>query len=282
MLLEWKGNVDTKRLKSAVEQLVQRHEALRTSFHWVDEELVQKVHAEAEMTWEMFHADSEEEVKQIAADFIRPFDLGQAPLLRAALIHAKESCYLLLDMHHIVSDGISVEEILYRELGALYQGQELPPLSKQYKDYALWQQQWLGSEECLRRKEYWLKQLEGEIPVLELPADYPSPPVQEFAGDKVSFEVKPALVERLKQIGQRENATLFMMLFSAYKVLISKLSGQEDIIVGIPVAGPRAKSWMEPVFGMFVNTLPLRSQPKKELSFASYTATSQNPGAGSL
>ncbi|WP_370589185.1 amino acid adenylation domain-containing protein [Thermoactinomyces sp. CICC 24226] len=269
VLLEWKGNVDTKRLKSAVEQLVQRHEALRTSFHWVDEELVQKVHAEAEITWEMFHADSEEEVKRIAADFIRPFDLGQAPLLRAALIHAKESCYLLLDMHHIVSDGISVEEILYRELGALYQGQELPPLSKQYKDYALWQQQWLGSEECLRRKEYWLKQLEGEIPVLELPADYPRSPVQEFAGDKVSFEVKPALVERLKQIGQRENATLFMMLFSAYKVLISKLSGQEDIIVGIPVAG-RAKSWMEPVFGMFVNTLPLRSQPKKELSFAGY------------
>lgn len=269
VMLELKGDLEPDRLKSALKQFVQRHEALRTSFHWVDEELVQKVHAEADVTWEMFYADTDEEVKRIAGEFIRPFDLEKAPLLRAALIDTKQSHYLIIDMHHIISDGISVEEILYRELGALYQGQELPEPDKQYKDYVLWQQQWLTSEECRKRKEYWLKQLQGEIPVLELPTDFPRPPVQEFTGEKDSFVVKPALVERLKQIGKRENATLFMMLFSAYKVLISKLSGQEDTIVGIPVAG-RGQSWLEPVFGMFVNTLPLRSQPKSELSFADY------------
>ncbi|MBA4602106.1 non-ribosomal peptide synthetase [Thermoactinomyces mirandus] len=270
VMLELRGELDEKRLQSAFENFVQRHEALRTSFHLADGEVVQKVQSEVELPWKVYRASSMDEVKQIAETFISPFDLGKAPLFRVALIHHPDQRhYLVIDMHHIVSDGISVEEILYRELGALYKGEVLPVPDLQYKDYAAWQQEWLKSEECRKQKEYWLNRLSGSIPVLELPTDYQRPFVQEFAGDKVRFSVGASLTERLKRIAKQENSTLFMMLFAAYKVLLAKLSGQEDIIAGFPVAG-RGQPRLESVFGMFVNTLPLRSQPCMDLSFSDY------------
>lgn len=270
VMLELRGNVDEARLQKAIEDFMQRHEALRTSFHLVDDELVQKVHSQVDLPWKVFHAESRDEVNQIAETFISPFDLEKAPLFRVALIHhLDQSHYLVMDMHHIISDGISVEEILYRELGALYQGGTLPAPDLQYKDYAIWQQEWLKSEECHKQKEYWLNCLSGSVPVLELPTDYQRPAVQEFAGDKVQFDVEASLSKRLRRTAKLENSTLFMTLFAAYKVLLAKLSGQEDIIAGFPVAG-RRQSRLESVFGMFVNTLPMRSQPRMELSFSGY------------
>ncbi len=270
VMLELRGDLDEVRLQSAFERFVQRHEALRTSFHLVDDELVQKIHPQVDLPWTVFYVSSLEEVKHTAEAFISPFDLGKAPLIRVALInYLDHSSYLVIDMHHIVSDGISVEEILYRELGALYKGETLPEPNLQYKDYAIWQQDWLKSEECHKQKQYWLNSLSGSIPVLELPTDYQRPAVQDFSGDKVQFSVDESITERLKQTAIQENSTLFMMLFAAYKILLAKLSGQEDIIAGFPVAG-RGRSRLESVFGMFVNTLPMRSQPRMELPFANY------------
>ncbi|MBT2572379.1 amino acid adenylation domain-containing protein, partial [Bacillus sp. ISL-51] len=240
---------------------IERHESLRTSFETgPDGEPVQRIHDKVS-----FNLTDETS----AEAFVRPFRLDEAPLFRAALVKETDERHLLLtDMHHIISDGVSVNTLI-REFGELYAGRTLAPMRIQYKDYAVWQREFKQGETYQKQEAYWLKQLDGELPVLELPADKARPAVRSFAGDKVSCTLDAETAAGLHRIARDHGSTLYMVLLAAYNTLLARLSGQEDIIVGSPIAGRPHKD-LEPVLGMFVNTLAIRTQPKGGKRFTDY------------
>ncbi|MFK2815470.1 plipastatin non-ribosomal peptide synthetase PpsC [Bacillus subtilis] len=268
-VLELEGKLNPERMDRAFKELIKRHESLRTSFEQdAGGDPVQRIHDEAPFTLQttVLGARTEQEA---AAAFIKPFDLSQAPLFRAQIVKVSDERHLLLvDMHHIISDGVSVN-ILIREFGELYNNRKLPALRIQYKDYAVWQEGFKTGDAYKTQEEYWLKQLEGELPVLDLPADHARPPVRSFAGDKVSFTLEPEVASGLHKLARENGSTLYMVLLTAYTAFLSRLSGQEDIIVGSPIAGRPHKD-LEPILGMFVNTLALRTRPEGGKPFVQY------------
>src|SRR5207245_9999709 len=186
-------------------------------------------------------AEARRRAKEAAA---QPFDLERGPLLRARLLRLGESeHWLLLTLHHIVTDGWS-SGVLRRELSLLYEAfregrpAPLPELPVQYADYAMWQREWLQGDALAEQLSYW-KQALAELPVLELPTDRPPPAVQSYRGGRLAFELGEDLTRGLKELGRREGATLFMTLLAAFQVLLYRYSGQDDVAVGVPVAGRR-------------------------------------------
>jgi len=265
------GDLDQGKLEKVFRQFIHRHETLRTSFHMVNEEVVQVVHEEN-------YKIQITKYKQIpnhklqntnTAPFIRPFDLSTAPLIRIGLTAlAGHRHVFMMDLHHIVSDGVS-QGLSFREFMALYNDEKLPPLRIQYKDYAVWQQSEEERKRIAKQREYWLTEFAGEIPVLNLPLDFARPTVQSFDGRQVSTQLDAALTDGIKQMAFANDATLFMVLLSFYTLLLAKLSGQEDIVVGTPAAG-RDHADLQPIIGMFVNTLALRNQPSGEKRFTDF------------
>jgi len=267
-VLELDGALDTARLKTVFSKLIQRHEALRTSFE-VAEELMQRVHKNVQFDIEIYDEADDKAIEGIVKNFIRPFDLSQAPLLRVGLI--KVSLYkhiLMFDMQHIISDGISMG-ILVEEFSRLYAGEELTPLRIQYKDFSEWQNELLRSVRIKAQEEYWLKQFEGEIPVLNLPTDYQRPVMQSFEGDFIGFTIDKELTNKLRQIAKDTGSTMYMVLLSTFNILLSKHSAQEDIVIGSPIAG-RPHADLENIIGMFVNTLAMRNYPSGEKSYREF------------
>ncbi|GIO85791.1 plipastatin synthase subunit C [Paenibacillus faecis] len=262
------GEVNTAHLQQIVDQMVERHEVFRTSFHVVDGELVQKVHPRAHCrveTVEMLGAAREEVQRQISS-FILPFDLEEAPLLRIRLLQTgQEENVLFIDMHHIISDGLS-GDLMLRELEQLYRGDRLPPLEIQYKDYAAWLNGRLSGEEMKALEAYWLEHFSGELPVLNLPLDYRRPAMQSFNGETLPFSLQSELSGALRELSRDTGSTLFAVMLSAYYVLLSKYTGQEDIVVGSPVAGRQHRD-VQDMLGMFINTVALRGFPERHKTF---------------
>ncbi|MEC0636197.1 amino acid adenylation domain-containing protein, partial [Bacillus haynesii] len=260
-VLKLTGPLDRARLDEVFRQLIRRHESLRTSFEAeADGEPVQRIYDDIPFT--LIELAS-------AEDFVRPFQLQEAPLFRASLVkEAEESHLLLVDMHHIISDGVSVNTLIF-EFCELYANRTLDPLRIQYKDYAVWQKAFKKGEAYKRQEAYWLKQLYGELPVLDLPADNARPAVRRFAGDHVSFSLDADTSAGLYQIARDNGCTLYMVLLAAYSTLLARLSGQEDIIIGSPIAGRPHKD-LEPVIGMFVNTLAVRTHPTENKCFSDF------------
>lgn len=273
IVMQIDGKLDRARFTRAFAQLIQRHEALRTSFHMVDGELMQRVQPTAECpieTYTLAKTAPRSEVEALIGWFIRPFDLAQAPLFRVGVIQWGDVQILIFDIHHIIADGTS-QEIIITEFLRLYVGEILPPLKIQYRDFASWQNQVLASDMGQARVQYWLgkfaPELTGrEIPVLNLPLDYPRPAKQSFDGARHRFTVTPELTAKLRTLVKNSGATLFMVLMAAYNLLLAKYSGQEDIIVGTPVAG-RIQPELNGIIGMFVNTLAIRSFPEGQKTF---------------
>ncbi|WP_144028932.1 non-ribosomal peptide synthetase, partial [Paenibacillus tyrfis] len=264
-VLSVEGALDRGRLEEAFRKLIERHDTLRTSFTMIDGEPVQRIHAAVSFGVDYVQA-KEEEVEAYISRFVRAFDLGQAPLLRVQLLELdRERHVLLFDMHHIISDGVSMG-LLIEEFSRLYEGQELPPLRIQYKDYAVWQQAQVQSERMSKQEAYWLEAFQGELPVLDLPTDYVRPAVQSFEGDRVCFEIDGSRSEALKRLAAQTGSTLYMVLLAAYTSLLHKYTGQEDIIVGTPIAG-RPHADLGSMIGMFVNTLAIRNNPSGEKTF---------------
>ncbi len=267
-VLRLKGKLDAEKLKSVMKQLTERHEAFRTTFDIKDGETVQRIWAEAYIDMEYYEA-SEEDAEQIIQSFIRPFRLDQLPLVRTGLVKLAEHDHLLLfDMHHIISDGASVG-VLIDELSRLYGGETLEPLRIHYKDYAVWQQKFIQSEQYRKQEEHWLRELDGELPVLTLPADYSRPAVQTFEGDKLVFSLTEEQTSALRSLAKQTDSTMYMVLLASYSAFLSKLSGQHDIIVGSPAAG-RSHADLANVIGVFVNTLALRTYPEADKTFTDY------------
>ncbi|REK74755.1 non-ribosomal peptide synthetase [Paenibacillus paeoniae] len=267
LLLE--GTVESERLSKALAALVRRHDILRTALVMQEGEPVQVIQEEAELVLEEIAGEGRSEEEHIRL-FLRPFDLSQAPLVRVALVHLGQARSLLLtDMHHSIADGVSMgiwaEELMQQYDG----GPERAKPRIQYKDYAIWQQEQLAGEAMQAQERYWLSQFAGELPVLELPTDKPRPPLRSFAGDRITFSSGAELGGKLKRLAEETGATLHMLLLAAYNVLLSRYTGQTDIVVGTPVAGRDAPE-TEGLIGMFVHTLALRNKQEPEQTFRAF------------
>jgi len=261
------GPLTVTQVEAAMRQVVARHEALRTHFELVDGE-VRQVVTDAE-DFKVEYESQSAEAEEVMKGFVKPFDLGTAPLLRMKLVRRGETEHLVcVDMHHIISDLIS-GEVLIRDFGRAFGGERLEKVPVQYKDYAAWQQERLSGEFGRKQERYWLERFSGEIPVLNLPTDYVRPPVQSFAGGQVTHQLDAKLSAQLRELCQAQGVTLYMTMLAAYKVLLSKYSGQEDVVVGSPVMG-RDHPDLTEVMGVFVNTLALRSAPERHKRFADY------------
>ncbi len=254
-------------------KLIARHESLKTSFIMVNEEVVQKINEKVVLKIERFQNKNEpftaDPVNEIMRDFIRPFDLSEAPLLRVGVIKTNEGKYtFLLDMHHIVTDGTS-QAVLVKEFLALYTGKELPPLRLQYKDYSDWQNSKKQRQVIKEQEKYWSRIFPREVPVPNLPTDYPRPIMQSFEGNYVNFLLTVKESRVLKEIAAQTSATLYMCILSVFTILLARLSGQEDIVVGTPIAARRHAD-LEKVIGFFVNTLAMRISPCGEKSYKEF------------
>ncbi len=263
------GSLDIDIIKDTFSKLIQRHEAFRTSFVLTDEGPVQIIHDDIEFVMDYREAE-EAEADIILQSWVKTFDLGKAPLMRVGLIKLKEDKYILFrDMHHIISDAVSMD-ILTQEFFEIYNGRELPTLKIQYKDYAVWQNNLLNSDEMKNQEAYWLSKFaDSEIPVLSMPSDYPRQNMQSFEGENVSLQFNEELTSKLREIAKDTGTTLNMLLLSIFNILLSKYSGQEDIIIGSPISG-RPHADLENIIGMFVNTLAIRNYPEFYKPFSEF------------
>lgn len=262
--------VDPERLEDTLNRLIARHESFRTSVGIIHNKPVQRIHPahKVKLSVQYIQATADQ-LDDVMDEFVRPFDLARPPFLRAGLIKIDENRHVfIVDMHHIVTDGLS-HQVFINEFHALYAGDTLPPLKLQYKDYAEWQNREKVDGSLKEQEEFWLEQFNGKIPLLELPCDFQRPAVQDFQGDRVNFKIDSSSLEALKALAAREDVTIFMILLSLFNVLLAKLSGQEDIIIGIPSAG-RSHADLEKIIGMFVNTLALRNFPNSGKTFRQF------------
>ncbi|UCH93179.1 MAG: amino acid adenylation domain-containing protein [Candidatus Aminicenantes bacterium] len=267
MLIE--GQLSRERLEVAFRQLLFRHESLRTSFHMVKGEPVQQFHQEVAFGVEYHDLEHVKARKpeKIAWDFVRPFDLTQPPLWRVGLVKTAPDKYLLMfDMHHLIADGTSIG-IFIRDFLLIYNQGPLPPLKVRSRDYVEWQE-WRREK---TGKGSWEAPLhdEAEDQLLNLPTDFPRPAVPTFAGRRIRFDMEVKESKALYQLSISQDVTLYMVLLAVYNVLLSKLSGQENIAVGSPIAG-RIHVDLDNVVGLFLNILCLRNQPSVGKTFSAF------------
>ncbi len=265
------GQLNLQVLTATFNEIVRRHEILRTTFPTVAGKAVQVIAPPKELPLPLTDLSSLEPtvreqriVEGATAAAQQPFDLANGPLLRIELLRvATDEHIILLTMHHIISDGWS-SAVLVREVAAIYtalvaeQPSPLPELPLQYADYAQWQREWLQGEVLATQLDYWRQQLAGELPVLQLPTDRPRPAVQQFRGARHAFSVDAPLAAALQNVCEAEGVSLFMLLLAGFDLLLHRYTGQEDLIVGSPVAN-RNRHEIESLIGFFVNTLALRT-----------------------
>jgi hypothetical protein len=286
MILE--GPLDSVKLDEAFNKLIKRHESLRTSFEMIENEPLQRIYNKVAFAVEYLRLEevhtlatlsmrtndepqvNEGKIEKIILNFVRPFDLTQPPLLRVEMIRVEQQKYILmLDMHHIISDGVSLG-IFEKEIAALYRGENLPELRIQYKDFSEWQNSRRGREFIKKHESYWLKVFSNRLRRLDMPPDYPRVSAgQTFDGNVIEFELGEELTKRLKEMASRKEVTLYMVLLAVYNVLLSKYSGQEDIVVGTPVSG-RTQVDLDHIIGMFVNILAIRNYPEGKKTFKEF------------
>ncbi len=262
------GRVNAAALEWALQRVVARHEALRTRFVAVGGEAFQRIDGEAafQLRREDLRgaADAQERLPQLLSSVVHErFDLERGPLLRGCLVQVgADEHVLVLVLHHIVCDGWSVG-VLARELSVLYAahcagiGDDLPPLALQYGDYAVWQRRWLTSNALAKHAGYWRERLSDAPQLLRLPTDRRRPAQQDYSGASIEIALDADLTEKLKALSLRHGTTLFMAILAAWALVLSRLSGQQDVVIGTPTAN-RTRTELEGLIGFFVNTLALR------------------------
>ncbi|MCZ8066315.1 MAG: amino acid adenylation domain-containing protein [Microcystis sp. LE17-20D] len=278
-ILQIEGNLNLTVLEQSLGELINRHEIFRTTFPTVSGEPIQKIalpsrfQLKVDNYQDLDENEQSAKIQQVAElEAGQAFDLTVGPLIQFKLLQlSPQKSVLLLKMHHIIYDGWSFG-ILIRELSALYEAflnnlsNPLPPLSIQYADFAVWQRQYLSGEVLDKQLKYWQEQLATVPPVLTLPTDRPRPAIQTFQGGVERFQLDQNVTQSLKKLGQDHGATLFMTLLAAFGVLLSRYSGQSDLLVGSPIAN-RNQAAIEPLIGFFANTLALRVNLSENPSF---------------
>ncbi len=275
-----RSSLDVSALRRAFQILVDRHPALRTSFTTADQEPIQRIHSTIEMPFQHVDASawSEADLRQrLAEHAFSPFDLERDSALRIEVFtRSDQEHVILLAAHHIIVDFWSLA-VLAQEVGVLYSAEkagtqvQLPPLQSEYSDYVEWQAEMLNGPEGELHWAYWQKQLGGELPSLDLPADRPRPPAQTFRGASQTIKLSAKLTDKLKSLSKAEDATLYMSLVAAFQVLLHRYTGQEDILIGSPTAG---RVWRRHagVIGYFVNPVVLRSDLSGAPTFKAFLA----------
>nr|VFJ49400.1 MAG: HAD-superfamily phosphatase, subfamily IIIC/FkbH-like domain-containing protein/thioester reductase domain-containing protein [Candidatus Kentron sp. FW] len=272
------SSIDVSTPRAVFQTLLHRHPSLRSTFSHQDGQPVQIVHDHQDVHFEEIDAAmlTEEALhRQVTESYRRPFDLEQGPLFRVGLFtRAPEEHVLLLTLHHIITDGWSMWQLL-SEFFTLYSarktGQEavLPLLRWQYPDFVRWQTELLAGAEGERLWQYWREQLAGELPVLDLPTDRPRPPVQSNNGASITFTLPEALTRKLKEQAQASDATLYTILLAAFQVLLHRYTSQEDILVGSPATG-RGHPVFKDIFGYFANPIALRARFEGDPTFSTF------------
>ncbi|MGZ4134918.1 MAG: condensation domain-containing protein [Tumebacillaceae bacterium] len=276
---QFQGTLDVTLLAQCLQEIVQRHETLRTTFTTENEQPMQVIHSEMHLPLPLIDLSERTEMDRntelqnfVHQEAHTPFDLTTGPLIRTHLLRLSDEAHaLVVNMHHIISDGWSLG-VFIRELAALYAAFasdtecELPELPLQYADYSLWQQEWLQGEVLEEQLAYWREKLGGTLPVLQLPTDRPRPEVQTFKGLTRKLMLSRELSDRVHQLCQSEGVTLYMALLTAFKTLMHRYTGLEDVIVGSPIAG-RNQEEIENLIGFFVNTLVLRTDLSGQPSY---------------
>jgi iturin family lipopeptide synthetase A len=267
-IVKLEGELNKQHLSEVFQQLLLRHESLHTSFKLIQGVPMQKI--DEEFDFEITHFNSKEsEVTNVINNFIKPFDLEKAPLLRVGLIQLSLNEHMLMvDMHHIITDGVS-QGLLITDFMKLYNNEVLPTLHLHYKDYAEWQQSEEQKTRVSTQKEFWVKKFYQETSALNLPTDFIRPLVSSNRGESINIELSEEQSFGLKALAEQERVTNFMVLLSIYNIFLAKLGNQDDVVVGSPVAG-RQHADFENVIGMFVNTLPIRNFPKGEMTFREF------------
>lgn len=270
LALRLTGSLNVAALEQSLSEILRRHEVLRATFRSVEGRPIQVITPARPLKSQVIDlsglppVERESQAMHLATEKAqRPFDLAQGPLLRVTLLRLdREEHVLLLVMHHIVFDGWSAR-VFIREIAALYKAlskgnpSPLPELPIQYADFAHWQREWLPGEVLEEQLAYWKKQFADAPPALELPTDRPRPPIQTYHGARQSIVLSKTLSKALKELSQREEVTLFMTLLAAFETLLYRYTGQDDIVVGSPIAN-RNRAEVEELIGFFVNTLVLR------------------------
>jgi SAM-dependent methyltransferase/acyl carrier protein len=274
------GNISKEKFEDTSRKLIGRHESLRTSFTLIDDRPVQMVHDNVNFRISdpvpgggttAPVKGQEVDIAGIVKDFVRPFDLSAAPLLRIELLKEEEQKYILMvDMHHIISDGVSLN-IFSQDFMSFHAGEQLSPFRIQYKDYAQWQNSEEEIEAQRRQAAYWHEQFpdEQEIPVLKLPTDFVRPGVQSSEGARVEFDITPGEARRFNALAAEHSTTLFVVMLVVFYVFLYKITNQEAIVVGTVTAG-RRRADLEPILGMFVNTLGFINFPQGQMSFKQF------------
>ncbi len=268
---------DVKKIEKCFQTLTDRHESLRTYFEINNDKLVQKIKDKIDFKLEIDNSlINENEIKEYCHKFTKPFDLSKAPLLRAKLIKIADSnkALLLIDIHHIICDGTSIQ-ILIDELCKLYNLQDLPELNVSYKDFAWSENKLLASPDIKEAEDFWCSEFKNDIPVLEMPTNFPRPDTQSFAGSKVYFNGDSNLVSKINNICKELGVTQYMFTLAAYYILLHNYSMQDDIVVGSPIAG-RSFANTSNLIGMFVNTLPIRMSINTNSSFKDFLIELKN------
>jgi amino acid adenylation domain-containing protein len=270
--LRLEGRPDKVALHATLDRLLERHEVLRTHFASIDGKPVQVIEESQSRSFALVEYDLQGRSAGERDDAVQwhrqseqqaLFDLEHGPLIRGRLLQLEDELHVLLvTQHHIVTDGWSIQ-LLVKEFTALYAAlsaglpDPLPPLALQYADYAAWQRGWLHGEELQRQLGYWKEQLQGAPPLLPLPTDRPRPQTMQHGSASATFPLSKELVDQLRALSQRHGVTLFMTCLAAWSILLSRLSGEDDVVIGTPVAN-RQLSEVEPLIGYFVNMLALR------------------------
>jgi len=259
------GEVCQERIRASLQQIIDRHEILRTEFLIEDGEPRQRVRQNVVADYE-YVEDTVTDEEEIIRLFVRPFHFEKLPLLRVKLVRRSDHFLFLIDTHHIVSDGMS-ETIFIQELNLLYHGEKLDKPQRQYKDYS----EWMRTRDLSEQERYWLREFEGEIPTLDMPLDYARPQEQRFSGGSIHAKTGAVLTHKIKQLAQRTATTEYMVFLSAAMVLLSRYSGQDDIVIGSPISA-RTHHDTESMMGMFANTLAMRGTPSGEKDYAVFLA----------
>jgi len=270
-------NPGIDKLKSSLKKLVQRHESLRTSFQMVKGQIVQRIHQY--LSFEIEHIRLNKSMdnpgvltpraEELAVDFLRPFDLSAPPLFRIGLVETGEGEHtLIIGIHHIITDGRSLD-ILTEEFLSLYTQKELFPLQLQFRDFSNWYNSPQQEISMKKQEAFWTSLLRDKISLLNLPTDFERPRVLTSEGDIVNFHLDSQKIKEMGRIRLETDTTMFMLFIAIYSVFLAKITNQEDILVGIPIAGRRHPD-LQQITGMFVNTLVMRSQPTKDKSFREF------------
>lgn len=261
------GALNVQKLENCFRQLIDRHEALRTQFEAVNGEIVQRVVGAPGFSIERYQHEGRD-MEAMVQGFVRPFNLKHAPLIRVGLFESEAEKILIVDIHHIVSDGVS-NNVLMQEFLSLYKDQPLSGVKLQYKDYAEWQQHRMAEAQIQQQRAFWRDKFSPVPAVIDLPYNFLRPLHKTYKGSAVVFQLDELQTARLKGVAREEQATLFMLLLAAYYILLSKLTNQEDIVVGTPTSG-RFHEDVERTVGPFVNTIALRNYPRADRSFREF------------